>query len=267
MRIRWPRLEVQHIYFSPHPDDVVLSCGGMIWEQTQRGERVAVVTVFAASPSPANALSPFAQSLHERWQASSGDSLDFADPPTLRRAEDLRSIQALGPTIEVIYLPLADCIYRHHPVTGEALYASEEAIFGEVHPADPARAYFEQLPPIPPELVVYSPLSVGHHVDHQLVRSVIEGWGLPKGRLRYYEDYPYVLEPGALEKVIGEQRGWVPVVFPIDEAAVNAKIAAVTQHASQISTFWQSIDAMASGLRAQAEIQGGERLWIHAGVR
>ena len=35
------------IYLSPHLDDAVYSCGGMLWEQVQRGVQAEVWTIFA----------------------------------------------------------------------------------------------------------------------------------------------------------------------------------------------------------------------------
>ena len=54
------------IYLSPHFDDAVLSCGGLIWEQVRRGERVEIWTVCAGAIPP-GPLSPFAAELHARW--------------------------------------------------------------------------------------------------------------------------------------------------------------------------------------------------------
>ena len=55
------------IYISPHLDDAVLSCGGMIRQQVQQGERVQVWTV-CAKENPYPQLSEFAQTLHDRWE-------------------------------------------------------------------------------------------------------------------------------------------------------------------------------------------------------
>jgi LmbE family N-acetylglucosaminyl deacetylase len=262
MKLHWPR--AQHLYLSPHPDDVILSCGGMIWEQVQRGDSVAVVTVFADSPSPSLPLSDFAQLLHDRWHASAPDG-DFADPPAVRRAEDTRSFEVLDRRIVLAQFPLTDCIYRTHPYLETPLYASEEAIFGELHPADPAREKLVMI--LPPEegTIVYSPLAIGNHVDHQLVRSIVGGWGLDAGRVRFYEDYPHVVIRSNLEKIVGQHEGWVSKVTPLSDAALHAKIHAAAQHASQISTFWKSIDAMDEALHSYAAQVGGERLWIQAG--
>jgi LmbE family N-acetylglucosaminyl deacetylase len=57
------------IYLSPHLDDVVLSCGGLVWEQARQGERVEIWTICAGDPPPIP-LSSFAASLHERWQTN-----------------------------------------------------------------------------------------------------------------------------------------------------------------------------------------------------
>src|SRR5689334_12434287 len=77
-----------HVYLSPHLDDAALSCGGMIHQQTQAGERVVVVTLCAGGP-PAGALSDFAQSLHTRWQTP-------VEAVAVRRAEDLAALKVLG---------------------------------------------------------------------------------------------------------------------------------------------------------------------------
>jgi LmbE family N-acetylglucosaminyl deacetylase len=262
MSLAWPAFYTRHVYLSPHPDDVILSCGGLIWQQAQRGESVAVVTVFGASPPPGETLSPFARSLHDRWQRSAQAGVDFSDPPAVRRAEDVQAFEALSDSVQVVHLPLLDCIYRMHPLTGEALYASEEGIFGLAHPSDPAWEALSEAPLLPDGATLYVSLAVGHHIDHQLLRVAVEGWGLPADRLRYYEDYPYVTKPGALEAALGKREGWAPLVVPMPEAALQAKIVAAAQHNSQISTFWPNLEQMAAALHVQAGRTGGERFWV-----
>jgi LmbE family N-acetylglucosaminyl deacetylase len=261
MALVWPA--AQHIYLSPHLDDAALSCGGSIYRQSQRGESIAVITVFAASPPPGDPLSPFARSLHDRWHASAPDA-HFDDPPAARRAEDRRALAALGENIAVIHHPLPDCIYRLDPATGAALYASESAIFSPVHPADPALAALRRLPPLPPGAVLYAPLAVGGHVDHRLLRKVTLACDAPPGAIRFYEDYPYAAHPGAVESALGDPALWEPVVVPLDEAVLSAKIAAIAEYHSQISTFLPDLDAMAAAIRAYSRAVGGERFWLPA---
>jgi LmbE family N-acetylglucosaminyl deacetylase len=257
----WPT--VRHIYLSPHLDDAVLSCGGSIYQQAQRGESVAVITVFSASPPPGDSLSPFAQSLHDRWHASAPDA-HFDDPPSARRAEDRCALAVLGTGIEMIHLPLPDCIYRLDPTTGSALYASESAIFGPIDPADPALATLRRLPPLPPGAVLYAPLSVGGHVDHRLLRKVVLACDAPSGAIRFYEDYPYASHPGAVESALGDPACWEPVIVPLTDAALSSKIASIAEYHSQISTFWPDLDAMSAAIRAYSRTVGGERFWLPA---
>lgn len=260
MALVWPT--ARHIYLSPHLDDVILSCGGMIYQQARRQEAVAVITLFAASPPDQSRLSPFARSLHARWQRSAPPGLDFSDPSAVRREEDYRAFAILHPSIQVCHYPLPDCIYRTDPITGEALYASEAALFGPVSPADPALRELESVPPLPADAVLYTPLSVGGHVDHQIVRNLAERWGLEQGQVRYYEDYPYVTQAGQLEKALGRPEEWIAHVIPLSEDALRAKIEAVAVYTSQISTFWPDLEAMAEALRSHCERTGGERLWL-----
>lgn len=263
--IVWP--SARHIYLSPHLDDVIFSCGGTIAQQVQRGETVAAITVFAGSPPPGTPLSSFASSLHERWQASAPPDADFSDLPAVRRAEDQRAFAAISPTIQVVHLSLPECIYRLDPVSGQALYMSEEAIFGEIQPTDPAYAALRVAPPLPANATLYAPLGIGHHVDHQLVRRAVESWGLPPNLVRYYEDYPYAEEEAAVQAALGEGSRWQAQVNALDETALAAKIGAMAQYCSQISTFWHSVEAMAAAICRYTARLGGERTWIPAGVQ
>jgi LmbE family N-acetylglucosaminyl deacetylase len=47
------------IYLSPHFDDAVLSCGGLIFEQARQGIPIEIWTIFAGNPPP-GPLSMFA---------------------------------------------------------------------------------------------------------------------------------------------------------------------------------------------------------------
>ncbi|MBN1313176.1 MAG: PIG-L family deacetylase [Anaerolineae bacterium] len=259
MYLTWPK--AYHIYLSPHLDDAILSCGGLIYQQARCGETVAVITIFAASPPPDHLLSSYAQSLYERWQTSALPGLDFSDPAAFRRGEDRRALAELDPAIKVIHCDLPDCIYRTDGATGEALYTSDEALFGAVHPADPVFSGLRDVPPLPKDATLYVPLAVGNHVDHQIVRSAAEGWGFPQPQMRYYEDYPYVTYPGALKAALGDLARWHVTAYSLSEEALTAKTHAVAKYASQISTFWAGEEAMIAALREHAQINNGEKLW------
>ena len=258
----WPG--AQHIYLSPHLDDVVLSCGGTIGAQVARGERVAVITIFAGSPPRDAGLSRYAQMHHERWLTSAPHGVDFSDPAAARRVEDIRAWAAISHAVQVVHLPLTDCIYRCD-VDGQALYTSREAIFGAVQDGDPAVAVLAGVPPLPDGAKLIVPLGAGHHVDHQIVRTAVENWGIDAGQVRFYEDYPYAVEPDALSTALGDRAGWIHSMQPLDERMLAAKSGAVAQYESQLSTFWQSAEVMSQALHDHAAQIGGERFWMRGG--
>ena len=237
------------IVLSPHLDDAVYSCGGWIWEQTQAGEHVEIWTVCAGDPPP-GPLSPFTQSLHTRWKTG-------ADAGEVRRVEDQSAASRLGAGIR--HLDLPDCIYRRDPVSGEALYASEAAIFGEVHPSEkPVITWLSALiAEIPPETESVCPLTLGGHVDHRLVRTAAEQAGCVG---RYYADYPYVAR-GDADITIRLPAGWRAQVLPISEPGIKAWTEAIAMYTSQMSTFWPDRAAMEAELRGYLQRFGGLRLW------
>lgn len=244
-----------HLFLSPHYDDAVLSCGGLLHQLAARGVRTCVYTVMAAAPAVLPAT-PFVQELHERWGAG-------GDPVTARRAEDAAALALLG--AEALYGPLPDCIYRTGP-DGEPLYTTEAALFGPVHPDDPALHLPVVLPADGPLEALYAPLAVGRHVDHQIMRD----WALALGRahpqlaLMFYEDYPYKREPHAVERALEYFGGALhPVTIPLEAAAVSAKIRAAACYVSQISTFWSGTEDMAEDIRRATVYISvpAERVW------
>lgn len=236
-----------YIYLSPHLDDAVLSCGGRIWQQAQAGERVLVVVIFAGAPALGTPLSPFAQALHVRWGHIAGAA-------ARRQEEDLAALALLG--AEAVHWPYTDCIYRRTS-GGRFLYASEEALWEEVHPAE--KSLLTELAarlaalPLGQNGTVYAPLGVGHHVDHQIVRRAVEA---TEYALTYYEDFPYAEDAQAVQVVL-EEGQWQAESVPLSEEAWEAKIAAIACYRSQLSTFWADEAEMATTVRAFAE-----RYWM-----
>ncbi len=251
-----------HLYLSPHADDVALSCGGRIFDQTQHGAVAHVVTFFAATPPPM-AFSDFAEGQHAKWQTQQ-------DAMAERRAEDRAAYAVLG--AEPLYLDHFDCIYRLHPQTGAPMYASEEGIFGEVDPAEAEwhETLAERIAPIAglprPDLTLYAPLTVGHHVDHQLIWRAAHAL-LSRGyRLTLYEDHPYAMRAGMLDAALAGQPALQPEVVHISDAAMDARIAAIACYRSQIKTLFGDLATMEAEVRAYCQTLAGgvgyaERYW------
>ena len=252
---------VRPVFLSPHLDDVALSCGGFIWQQAQRGLRPIVVTVFAGVPDY-HTLSPFAAELHRSWGLG-------RDPVAQRRCEDATAMSYLGAEYE--HWDYVDCIYRRQAQTGEFLYASVPALYGELRGDEQklvgelAARLLSALPREPTEL--YVPLAVGHHVDHQLVS--LAGLHLRKKGLsvQFYEDFPYAESSENLADALGL---WTvaptPTVRALDERSLKAKTAAIGLYRSQLDMLFGGEEEMARRLSSYALAVGGgssygERYW------
>ncbi len=234
------------IYLSPHLDDVALSLGGLLWEQAAAGDETAVWTI-CAGDMPDEALSPFAESLHARWETG-------YEAMVQRRSEDVEACRILGASHRHFSIP--DCIYRQSERTGEYLYKSENSLFGPLHPDEQilVRKLSQTLKEaLTPEVNLVCPLGLGNHVDHQLTRAAAEQIQIP---LWYYADYPYLQD-------VPDWRpeDMYPFQYSISEEGVDAWGDAVAAHQSQISTFWANVSDMRRSIRAYSQQMVGLILW------
>jgi LmbE family N-acetylglucosaminyl deacetylase len=247
---------VNWIFLSPHFDDIALSCGGLIWELTNTGNEVQVWTI-CAGKAPVENLSPFAQSLHDRWDTRE-------EGPEQRRLEDITSNQILGSNY--LHFSIPDCIYRQRD--GQYLYDSEEDLFGSLHnnesdlvdtlALDLEKAAEGQSGPT----TAVCPIGFGGHVDHRLTHLAAEKWQKrrPEVDIWYYADFPYSLQEEGLQAKL-ENEGWKGRLFPISEEGIEVWIAAVAAHQSQISTFWPDMEAMRRSIIDYLDGMGGVWLW------
>jgi LmbE family N-acetylglucosaminyl deacetylase len=254
-------LSTRPIYLSPHLDDAALSCGGLIHQQARQGMRPLVITCFAGTPDY-DALSPFAAEQHRAWGQPD-------DPIAQRRREDASALTYLG--CEYQHWAYLDCIYRRHSTSGEFLYASETAIFGELRSED--QGLIDQLAArlrvsFPAAGAwLYAPLTVGHHVDHQLVLQAAVELQRHGYSVQYYEDYPYAESSTNLAEALS---GWAvppaPNVHMLDGKDLQAKISAIRLYSSQLSILFGDETSMATRLISYALSTGagqgyGEKYW------
>ena len=264
---------LRYVYLSPHYDDASLSCGGAIHKYVQSGQTVLVVTVCAAPPQPGDPLSPFAQELHSFWGSPE-------DVVATRRTEDQRAMAALK--VDNLQLEFSDCIYRGQPNEGVWYYNDDTELFGQIHPADLALAdeiaasIIGQVP-VDDNTVICAPLTVGNHIDHQLVHAA--AWQL-QDKIRalvFFEDYPYS-DPGFaphglqhtpdLAKTLArlKQANLQPQLVSLAEEDVQAKISSIAAYESQIPFLLGGQSEMAEMVRNYAALVGdgspAERVWL-----
>jgi len=237
----------RHIYFQPHFDDAALSAGGAIALQHETGQRPLIVTVFGGIPPAGTPISSYAQQVQQRM----GLGGDAAEAARKRRAEDAAAAEILG--ADTLWLDYLDAIYRGSP----PLYTTEEQLFGEVNAADLAldaelAGIFGQIAERTPLAALYAPLGVGGHVDHVLCCSAADRLAQRKLNVKFYEDVPYVTQPGALaarqhqlniamEPELVEVSGMIPT-----------KLEAVAAYTSQVGLLFSSQDRLRTMLNGYA---------------
>ncbi len=239
------------IYLSPHLDDAVLSCGGQIFQRTAVSQKIRILTIMAGDP-PQNSLSKFAQGQHQSWQL-------LSEATAQRRAEDITACQLLG--AEHTHWQIPDCIYRHHPETGTTFYNSDDDIFGDVHPQEQLLVTHlaQQFAKLPPHHQIFAPLTLGNHVDHQIVRQAAEQCFSKK--LFFYEDYPYVQRLGGVTAVIPPNAPYQAQTIPLTPNALQTKINAIAAYPSQLTNLFSSKPAMIDQVTTFTKTTTGERIW------
>jgi LmbE family N-acetylglucosaminyl deacetylase len=263
----------QHIYLSPHYDDAALSCGGTIHHQTRAGEPVLVMTICAAPPPMNDPFSPFAQGMHDIWG-------ELENVIATRQTEDRAAMEILG--ADHVWFDFLDCIYRGDPQKSKWFYNNNDGLYGEVHPADwgLVDSIIETLEgqnSVDTSSIIYAPLTVGHHVDHQIVHAA--AWELyNRGRqVMFYEDYPYADTEVAygksnldetLARLKNQQQFLQSKLHPLSESDLDAKINSILAYASQLEMLFGDstraktmIDQYA---RHIGEGEPAERFWIPA---
>jgi LmbE family N-acetylglucosaminyl deacetylase len=232
------------IYLSPHLDDAVLSAGGLIYEQTRAGTPVEIWT-FMCGYAPEEAVSPFAELLHQQWGFSSAEETTRS-----RREEDRNAASVVGAS--VTHFDFLDCIYRRKP-NGEWLY-SEIAVPPFPEDADiPSQIAQVVSARLQPDDVVVAQLSVGSHVDHVLVRQAAELLGRP---LLYDIDIPYIFyKPEEFEP---KSAGMGEKTHLITEAGLKSWQNAVLEYKSQLPVLGE---AMSTIEQAQESIQAYWSEW------
>ena len=112
----------RHVFLSPHRDDAILSCGGLLAMLARGQRRALIVNVFGGAEAPAT-LSDYSIELLANLDATS-----FPDAVALRSAEDQRACAIVGAKRdELPFVPA--------PIRAPE-YASWDAIVGEIPACD-----------------------------------------------------------------------------------------------------------------------------------
>ena len=173
--------QYDHVYVSPHLDDVAASCSGRILKQVENGESVLIVTVFTATPVHGPTL--FSNDLKP--------ILNYKR----RREEDTRAMQRMG--VDYLWLEHPEFLFRnkrpwvrywpHYRPTARNKILCDNLI-RQLHEICKRADCIDLM----------LPLGVGQHMDHQILFQA--GVTLFHGkdrmcRIVFYEETPYTLFP------------------------------------------------------------------------
>lgn len=213
--------DYDHVYLSPHLDDVVFSCAGAIRAHVMRGERVLIVTMCTGAP------------VAEPAQRAEADlrpaDMTAAAWQRLRCAEDELATQRLG--ADYCWLGELDAVYRLPD-----RYRTARRLFGCIAPGDPLpQALATRLSDLVGSAQLHAPLAIGRHVDHQVAHAAARAYA---GDVLYYEDFPYAASaPDATARRLHELAArWQPVLTLIT-SQLDERIEAMRLYRSQLTLF------------------------------
>jgi LmbE family N-acetylglucosaminyl deacetylase/SAM-dependent methyltransferase len=245
--------QVPHIFFSPHADDVVLSCGGTIHSLVSQRTPVEVVGVFAGIPETTQ-YSAYARHLHAKWHLP-------VNAIEERWREDSAAMLELGITA-FEHWEYVEAPYRT-ALNGGPLYGANEELTGVVSKEDRelrvqiAHRVRTHLQKLPDTAVSYFPLSIGNHVDHQILFAIGLELRASGKQVRFYEDYPY-----AEAYEVNGHKTWQPQIVPI---VMGPKIRAASVYTSQVRGLGGSTGVLEKRLSSFGATVGngvaGERYW------
>jgi LmbE family N-acetylglucosaminyl deacetylase len=203
---------------------------------------------------------------------------DALDVMERRKVEDERF--AYFSEASVIFLDLPDAVYRGYDGDAQLLGAVRD---DDAAPYELLRSEILRLEP----QMVYFPLGVGGHVDHQLCREVglsllaeQRSWVMPApsfvGRTSFYEDFPYAW----WNDYSGPNRDGGPVLdlpagvsvepqYSNISDVIDRKAAGIQIYASQLERLFESPQALLDdlyGFHSRTALAGGvsglaERYW------
>lgn len=237
------------LFLSPHLDDAVLSCGGLI-ARLASSATVCVLTVFTGAPlwGP---YSGAAQWLHGVSGYSNACALSL-----VRKREDRAALRGLN--VQCSHLSFRDAVYRRSAV-GEWLYQGDLQVAPKIDDEPLIRRLADAFRKLAGkyDTVVY-PLGIGGHVDHQIVRTAAVQADLP---CVCYKDVPYCLMKQPVTVAVPDNLK--SVNFALGAAQVESWLRAVQRYRTQLPMLDQAVGSIALRLREYAAQQ--QQIFVSAG--
>lgn len=219
------------IILSPHLDDGILSCGGLISALCFR-YRVEVWTLFCRAPW----MGPYsgtAQWLHSVSGGKTGSRLARA-----RRKEDLKACGMLGAHSK--HFSWQDAVYRRG-LDKQFLYQDCRQDSWKRDDEPTIREIMKILHKnLKADDCVLVPMGIGRHVDHLIVKHAAQQTEHPG--LAYYQDIPYAQRfPEEMETM---SEGMIGLDFGISELQAVEWVKAVRAYQTQIRMLEDEVGSL-----------------------
>jgi hypothetical protein len=181
------------IFLSPHLDDAILSCGELLRYLSKKNKNITVITIFTKALR--ETISPQGRQFLKRCGYSSSIKLykDF-------NLEDEKVLNFLK--IKCIHLGYTDAawrkdkgrklIYRNPNIQFSGIVSTKDKNLTQKISKD----LMKHIGRLKGKKIILGPLSIGGHVDHTIIKKIIDGIKLPK---LYWEDYPYNSNKGNIK--------------------------------------------------------------------
>lgn len=232
----WDDIE-RVVILSPHLDDAVLSCGGLLHFLGQREMPRLVITVYCGNPPAIRGKDGTLRAFQRKGYVN----------PRLRRREDVAAMKEAD--ADFVHLGFSDGIYRRSPLTNQFIYRHAHERW--VAPRVDDLAHVEELFLVLQRLclnlgriLLVSPMGIGAHVDHTIVAQVALRLAERGPLLMFYEDFPYVVDQelgsGSLDdpdRALARlrQEPALRLVQPVD---VEAKAQLIAHYGTQIQPLF-----------------------------
>lgn len=235
------------VFISPHLDDAVLSCGQLLEEVHKHHKKSQVITVFTrASESP-----------YIRFAKNFVSLSGYRDAHTLfldRKKEDVKAIHMIGSTyMHFNYIDAAWRIKEYDHTIGFArymkyfpsithVYGSPKSIFSGTPSAQDntvIRHITEKLKKYLMgekynDILLLSPLGIGGHVDHVIIRTISISLGYP---VLFWEDFPYNANLDSRTVFFSKNKNYT-YLFSIHSENTSLKYNAIRSYKSQVPVLF-----------------------------
>jgi len=163
-----------NIFLSPHPDDVIWSCGDLIISLLSNKKPVKIITLFDGEEE----MGFFNK---EQWRNVAN--------PEIRIKENKQAMEYLS--LKNISFHLNDASLRKDS-KGQFIYSTIDEIFKKNHSENEKILQFiiRKLKEFHREnYIYYAPLGIGNHIDHIITRRAI--LNINPSYLYWYREFPY----------------------------------------------------------------------------